>query len=257
MTNTTYVPYFYIIRHKKSGKLYAGSRFANNKTVANPVEFMKENGYNTSSIEVRNLIETEGFESFEVLRIKTFTDGESAYNYETKFLKKVNAKDNPKFINRTNNNGIFNTFGMAMTDATKKKISEANKGRTYSYEYREKMSKTQSGSKNGMYGKKHTEESKKKISEKAKLRKPDSVETRKKKARYGKDNGMYGKGYLISGENHFLYGKNHTEESKEKMRNHPSNKAVVIDGINYNSVSEAARLLNLSRFKINKLKELV
>lgn len=255
MTNTTYMPYFYIIRHRKSGKFYAGSRFVNSRCVANPDEFMTENGYNTSSKEVKHLIESEGLESFDVLRIKTFTDGESAYNYESRFLNKVNAKDNPNFINRTNNNGKFNTFGMKMSSDTKDKISKANKGKRPSDETREKIRESTSGDKNGMYGKKHSEETRKKIAEKAKLRSPDSEETRKKKARHGKDNGMYGKGYLISGENHFLYGKNHTEESKEKMRNHPSNKAVVIEGIKYNSVSEAARILNLSRYIINKLKD--
>ena len=254
MTNTTYIPYFYIICHRKSGKFYAGSRFVNSRCVANPVEFMKEKGYNTSSKEVNHLIESEGLESFDVLRMKTFTDGESAYNYETKFLKKVNAKDNPKFINRSNNNGIFNTLGMKLSSATKEKISKAHKGRKHSDEYREKMSKSTSAEKNGMYGKKHSEESKKKMAEKAKLRSPDSEETRKKKARHGKDNGMYGKKH--SEESKEKMKKNHAEESKEKMRNHPSKiHNVVIEGIKYNSVSGAARILNVSRYTINKLKD--
>ena len=53
----------------------------------------------------------------------------------------------------------------------------------------------------GTNGYHHTEESKRKISEKTK----------------GENNPMYGKGYLISGENHPMYGKYHTEESKQKM----------------------------------------
>tara|TARA_R110002153_G_C13183293_1_gene485312 strand:- start:67 stop:732 length:666 start_codon:yes stop_codon:yes gene_type:complete len=214
---------------------------------------MTETGYTTSSRIVNYIIQEDGLESFKILRIKTFDTGWDAVNYETRFLIRVNAKGNTRFLNRSNNDGTFSTVGMTMTDATKKKISDANKGRKSSDEYREKMSKATAGTKNGMYGKTHSEETRKKISDKAKMRDPDSEETRKKKARHGKANGMYGKGHLISGENHFLYGKNHSDESKEKMRNHPSNKSVVVDGIEYISVSAAAKKLNVSRYIIDKL----
>ena len=57
-------------------------------------------------------------------------------------------------------------------------------------EFRQKMSQLTSGSNNGMYGKKHTEESKQKMS-------------------------INSKGKNI-GEKNGMYGKHHTEESRKK-----------------------------------------
>lgn len=48
-TYTQTIPYFYIIRHIESNKMYAGSRYAKN---CHPSEFMTVNGYTTSSSEI-------------------------------------------------------------------------------------------------------------------------------------------------------------------------------------------------------------
>lgn len=101
-----YIPYFYIIKHIPSGKLYAGSKFGKD---ANPSNFMIDSGYTTSSKIINSLIEKNGLNSFLVLKIKTFKTGLEAYNYETRFLTKSNAASNPKFINAHNNKLI--TFG--------------------------------------------------------------------------------------------------------------------------------------------------
>lgn len=55
-------------------------------------------------------------------------------------------------------------------------------------------------------GRKHSDETKLKLSE---ARKGKQV---------GKDNPMYGKGYLISGENNGMYGKKHSKETLQKIR---------------------------------------
>ncbi len=87
-------PYFYIIRHKETGKYYAGSRTAKN---FKPNELLKEGGYHTSSTIVKEIISTTGLNSFEVVRIKTFDTPSEAYDYETRFLKKINAANNKNF----------------------------------------------------------------------------------------------------------------------------------------------------------------
>lgn len=130
-----------------------------------------------------------------------------------------------------------------------------------------------SGEKNPFYGKTHSDETKKILSEKC--------------ANYGENNGFYGKKHteetlkimsekkkdLYNGEKNPFYGKQHTEESKkimaetarstfsgvpkredqkEKMRkSSPFSKKVKIDGIIYSSCSEASRITGEDRRRIS------
>ena len=99
-------------------------------------------------------------------------------------------------------------YGKHLSDEAKKKISDANKKHWQDPEYLKKMQNRpkQCGDKNGMYGdhrfagennpmygKKHSEE------------------TRKKMREHHAD---------VSGENHPMYGKKHSEETRKKMREH-------------------------------------
>lgn len=89
---------------------------------------------------------------------------------------------------------ILHTKGKTLSDECKKKISEAIKGE-----------------KNGMYGKHHSEETKKKQSE-AKKGHYTSEETRNKMSEAHK------------GENNSMYGKKHSDETKKKMgKSHKGN----------------------------------
>ena len=101
------IPYFYIIKHKVSGKYYAGSRTSKK---SNPSELLEKEGYVTSSGIVKHIIETEGIDSFEIIRTKTFSNPEEAYDYETRFLRKVNAAKNKSFLNLHNNNFNLGRF---------------------------------------------------------------------------------------------------------------------------------------------------
>lgn len=98
-----YIPYFYIIEEISTSMLYAGSKWGLD---ANPENFMKIGGYTTSSNVINSLIDKNGITSFKIRKIKTFIDPISTYNYETLFLKKVNAKNNKRFYNKHNNDKI-------------------------------------------------------------------------------------------------------------------------------------------------------
>lgn len=102
-TQHIYIPYFYIIQDTRNSKYYAGSKYGQD---ANPSTFMIENGYQTSSNIILKIIEEFGLEVFIVRKLKIFATGDEAYNYETKFLQKVNAADHSKFYNGHNNDGI-------------------------------------------------------------------------------------------------------------------------------------------------------
>lgn len=103
-----YTPYFYIIKQKSTGMYYAGSRFAKD---CDPKELLTKDGYYTSSNTVKSLLKKDGIDSFKILRIKTFESGEQALAYETRFLKKVDAANNRKFLNKHNNDSRLIFFG--------------------------------------------------------------------------------------------------------------------------------------------------
>lgn len=99
-----YTPYFYIIQNHINGMYYAGVRYA--KT-CHPMELLKEDGYQTSSETVKEIIEKLGLEVFVIRKIKTFKSKDEVLEYETRFLKKVNARKNPLFYNKSNNEGYL------------------------------------------------------------------------------------------------------------------------------------------------------
>jgi hypothetical protein len=98
-----YTPYFYIIQHKITKILYAGSRWAKN---CHPDEFMQPNGYQTSSNTIKYIIKLEGLNIFDIIRIDTNLDGLSAYDYESMFLQALNCANLYNWYNSHNNIGM-------------------------------------------------------------------------------------------------------------------------------------------------------
>jgi hypothetical protein len=99
MPQTIYTSkFFYVIRDRRNGMLYAGCKFAED---ANPNTFMTEDGYKTSSKDIQQIIDQEGLDTFEIVKLRIMND---PLDYETRFLRKVNAAANPKFYNFHNNN---------------------------------------------------------------------------------------------------------------------------------------------------------
>lgn len=101
-----YTPYFYIIQDTLNGMYYAGAKWA---VDANPDNFMIEGGYTTSSNTIKSIIEKDGLDRFNIKKIKTFENKHETCCYETKFLQRVNARQNIFFYNGHNNDGIFCT----------------------------------------------------------------------------------------------------------------------------------------------------
>ncbi|CAB4126972.1 hypothetical protein UFOVP84_39 [uncultured Caudovirales phage] len=98
-----YTPYFYIIQHKETKKMYAGSKWAKG---CHPDEFMQPNGYTTSSNIINSIIEQDGLDYFEILRIDTNCDGLHPYDYETLFLETIDCASSPDWYNGHNNKFI-------------------------------------------------------------------------------------------------------------------------------------------------------
>jgi len=105
-----YQPYFYVIQDNRNCIYYAGAKWVN----ADPTNFMKLGGYITSSDIIKTIIDIHGISAFVVRKIRTFETADQAQNYETRFLRRVNAKVNPKFYNGHNNDGAMNVAKMKM-----------------------------------------------------------------------------------------------------------------------------------------------
>lgn len=189
---TCFNPFFYIIRHKTSGRLYAGVKYSDKirgKNKCDSSKFMTVFGYPTSSKYVKEIIDDEGLKSFEVDRIRHFDTIEDACNYEVAFLTRVDAMRHNNFINESNGAKSFRASLEARTRAIQKCI-----GKKRSEESKMRMSTAQRG-------RKHSEDTRKKMSESQKGRK-HSEETKTKMSMYG----------------HLTKGRKSSEETKEKLR---------------------------------------
>lgn len=126
-------------------------------------------------------------EAFTKTILDTFPTRDIANDAEQQLHEIYDVARNPLFYNLCIAPMGFCNSGRTLSDATKKKMSVAH-----------------SGDKHHMYGKKHSIESRKKMSEAAMGRNP-SEETRKKNS------------IAKSGEKHPMYGKKHSAETLKKM----------------------------------------
>jgi len=158
-----YPSYTYHISWTEHDKHYYGVRMANQ---CQPEDDLWIHYYTSSNI-VKSFREEYG--EPDIIRVdKTFVTREEAADYETQFLTEQNSVKSDKWLNGCN----FPYFV------------------------------DQRGKKNHMYGKTHSEETKRKISEAAQNM---SDETRRKLSEAKK------------GENHPMYGKTHSKETRRKM----------------------------------------
>jgi hypothetical protein len=222
-------PYFYIIQHIPSKKYYAGCKI---NSSADPSNLMTNKGYKTTSKVVKKLIEEDGLDSFVVLKLKTFQNAQEALDYECKFLKRVNAAENTRFINLHNGGKNFvNKGGYKLSESTKNKMRKPKSDETVrkqtqalknrSRESYEKMVTTRKN--NGMPW--ISEEQRIKIanfnstywSEEQKEKHRQTMIDFYKKNPISEDTKIKLKA-LNSGKSNNMYGKKHSDHTKEKMR---------------------------------------
>jgi group I intron endonuclease len=161
--------YIYKYTHKINNKIYIGKTNNINRRKNEHLSKSKKIGNN----HFNNAIKKYGMESFNLETIYECENEENAYKMEMHFIS-LYKSNNKQF-------GYNSTVGgeglCGASEETKNKISEAAKSKI--------------GDKNSFFGKKHTNESKEKIS----------------RANKGK----------LAGENHPLFGTQRTEETKKKI----------------------------------------
>lgn len=207
----------YIHKNKFNGKLYIG------QTSQIPQKrWDNGRGYKTSS-KFYNAILKYGWDNFEHIIVANNLSKKQADKMEEELIQKYQTR-NDDFGYNIKKGGNNHTH----SEETKRKIGEANKialkGSHWSEEHRQIISQKFTGKNNPFYGKKHTEETKQKISE----------------SRKGQ----------CSGENHHFYGKKHTKEELKKMSDNRKGKGgkriiCLNTGEIFNCMMDAARWCGL------------
>lgn len=152
------IPYTYFIKWSKTGIQYYGVRYCRNCC---PSDLWTT--YFTSSKYVKEYRKLHGEPDIIQIR-KVFDTKEKAIIFESKFLKKVNAVKRNDFLNKTDGKAIsYNShpkgmLGKKHTSATKEKM----RGRKWSEKDKELMSKNRSGKNHWNYGNKWSDDVKEK-----------------------------------------------------------------------------------------------
>ena len=149
-----------------------------------------------------------------IIFLKKNLTEEEAFRHEIYMIDVFGRKDLGTGILHNRTDGGEGSSGCIRSDETRRKLSEAGKGKTLSKEHRRKLSEASKGEKNHNYGKPKSEETRRKLSE-AKKGKTASEESRKKMSESGK--------VKIFSEEHrrnlsqWQIGKTLSEETRRKI----------------------------------------
>jgi group I intron endonuclease len=198
MSNTNDKIYcVYVHINKVNGKFYIG------QTCKKPeYRWRKGEGYKGCAYFYR-AIQKYGWDNFEHIILLSNLTLEDANYFETELIRKLDTTNPNKGYNIE-----FGGKNSSLSEITKQKLRKAMLGK-------------HSGENHPLYGKHHTEETKRKLSESHKGKHP-SEETRKKikESSKGKHLSEETKRKISKakmGENHPFYGKHHSDETKQKI----------------------------------------
>lgn len=225
-------PGIYIIDSFETEKLYIGSTKNLSTRIWNDHYWALENNRHVNN-HLQNHVNKYGLNDLAFYIIDICSKNE-LIDLEQWYLDNINKKIQ---FNITEKADISNA-GRDFSECSRRKMSEARKGKKLSEEHKRKIRRSKigsnnpnynkTGSSNPNYGKRRSEEYKQKMS-KIHTGKKHSEETKQKmgqsqKKRYHKNPPSPLKeetknkiSESLKGENHFWYGKNHSEETKKKM----------------------------------------
>ena len=168
------VGYIYLNTDLKTGKQYAGKHHYH-------IEGQLDPNYHGSGVLWTKVLKKRPKELIKEEYIKTCYSEEEMCSDEQYYIKVFKTLW-PNGYNLTEGGD-----GVIPCEETKKKMSEAKKGKQLSEETKKKLSEAHSGEKHHFFGKHLSDETKKKLSEAQK------------------------------GKKHYMFGKHHSEETKQKM----------------------------------------
>lgn len=224
--------YTYITINLLNNKKYVGDHSTDNLN----------DGYLGSGSLLKRDINKFGRENFEKKILEFFKTKEEAFLAQRKYIKKFKTHETQGGYNKNWSGGQWATI---VSDPTRKKISEKI-----------------SGSNNGMYGKKHSDEAKKKIKNKRAQQKnvkgPKHTEESKILCGIKNIGNSYRKGFKTSEETKeklklINYGKKHSDETKEKISE--SSKGRIVSRETKKKISKSNKGRKFSEEHKNKLRK--
>lgn len=241
--------YFYKITNLISGKFYYGIHSTNNL----------DDEYMGSSKYIKKDFDIFGIENFQKEIIVDYPSRKEASDHEVKILTKE-LLQNPMCYNLSA--AGINWKIRYPSEEQKNKTSNSLKGRTFTPEHLEKLSKSARKYRTNEEkehlriintGKKHTEKTKHKMSETRKGR-VCKLETRKKisEKQMGDKNHRFGKKHTEewkqeqSKRRKGRSGTPHSKETKEKIsKNNPRAKPCIINGVEFRNLKKASECLSV------------
>lgn len=131
-------PYTYVLGWTRQDKWYYGVRYANN---CDPMDLWVS--YHSSSVHVQLMREEFGDPDYIEIR-RLFKTATQAKRCESKVQRKLNLRDNSRWLNKHNQGEKFAHTGEHSAE-TKAKISNSTKGCKKTPEHKQKISKTLKG----------------------------------------------------------------------------------------------------------------
>lgn len=160
MTTSIYKPYTYLIGWSIIEKYYYGVEYAQKGKIANPANLWTT--YFTSSKIIKQMRMEFGEPDIVKVR-KVFDDARSSVLWEDKVLRRLDVLNNEKWLN-CNITGKMGKRGLPRSEETKRKISEAHKGKIKTAEHCANLSKSKNGKPNyKLRGRKRSDEHREKI----------------------------------------------------------------------------------------------
>lgn len=179
------------------GYIYETTNLVNGKKYIGKHKSDKfDNQYLGSGIALKKSVQKYGKQNFSVKILEIIKSNQKELDEKEKeWIVKYNAVKDKMYYNRSYGGENEGWYG----------VNKAVKERGgLSQETKKRMSKSKTGNKHPMYGKKHSEKSKEKMS-KIKKGKKTSLETRKKQSE------------ALKGEKAYWYGKRLSKKTKEKL----------------------------------------
>ena len=202
--------YIYLVKNLINGKMYFG-KTENDFDTRYCGNILKR----THNEHLKRSIKKYGIENFEINeQFDIAYTEDDLWDLEDMYICLYDTLDSRYGYNKRRSGSKHKGNGK-LSEESRKKMSEARKGKTLSEEHKHKLSESHKGEKNGFHGKSHTEETKRKISEAHKgeksywYGKKHSEETKHKTSESHK-------GKMV-GEDNPMYGKKHSEEARHKM----------------------------------------
>lgn len=236
----------YKINNTLSERYYIGYSTDISRRFRNHRSKLKQNCHD--NIFLQRAYNLDGKDKFKYDILHVCDTEEEAKAIELKYLTDLSIRNKLYNLNYNNSGGDMLTHHPDK-EKIREKILNSHKetlSKMSPEERKEKYGKY--GVKNGMYGKTHTEETKKKLSEINKGRIPVN---KGKKASEETKQKLSEKAKLRIGDKNSFYGKHHSEETKQKLREKNIGKLplnninILIDGKMYMSITEASNKLNI------------